>query len=211
MVEFNSPWKFISKDWEDTLKFIGLGALMSIIPLIGPVAFAGLSIKLLASVISKKNKIPAVFGDFGESIMEGLKLIVFQFIIAIPILLVMFLMMGSAFASFDENTIIAAFFGAMPVLLILFSLYILIVPALMCNYAVEKKFKAFFDFSKAFKIIFGKFGNYLRMLLVMFVYGLLIGLLSSVLSATVIGVFFLAPLQTLIFTKILGDWYAENA
>lgn len=211
MVELDSAWKFLSKDWEKTLKFVLFAGLFSLVPIVGALALSGLMVKLINGVVKKKDDIPDVFKDLGDNLMHGLKMLLFQFIIAIPIGAILTFMIGGSMMSMDYDVIVASLIGAVPVLIIIGLLYFLIVPALMCNYAVEKRFSAFFDFSTAFKAVFGKFGNFLRMFVILFVYMIVLGIISSLLSSVIIGAIFVAPLYLLVYSKIIGDWYAENA
>ncbi|VVB74872.1 Uncharacterised protein [Candidatus Tiddalikarchaeum anstoanum] len=225
MVEFNSAWKFISADWSKTFKFVLLSVLLLIIPVVGPLAFVGLMIKVLSSVIDKEDDIPPVFEDFGTNIVDGLKLAVFWLLLSIPATIVIVLIAGSSVAtlltlsmSADQTSMMTAGIGLMmsliPAAIIIGVIYAVITPGLICNYAKDKKFSAFFNIGKAFNLVAKNIGGFVMMLVINFVYSLILGFASSLLAVTGIGAIVsicIAPLSLLINSKIMGDWYAENA
>ncbi len=222
MVDFNSPWEYLSKDWNNTLKFIVLGAALFLIPIIGVWAVTGLTVKIISSVIKKNEEIPDVFEDFWDNVLNGLKLSVFHFIIGIISIIIIVLPVISditTILSMDniimgmENMIMGVIFSSLGLMILLtlaiFLITTILLPGLTCNFAEKKKFSALFDFKKSYSLVSSNWGAFFMMLLVNFVYGLSISLLGSLLSVTVIGTILVYPAIILVNSKVIGDWYLE--
>ncbi|MBN1923496.1 MAG: DUF4013 domain-containing protein [Nanoarchaeota archaeon] len=221
MVDFNIPWKFLSKDWGKTLKFIALGALMLLIPFVGMLAFSGLSIRLISDAIKKKNEIPEVFDDFGENIIKGLKVFALDMLVGLVFLVIFGLLIGGQVAAIigtglnsgSDEAVVGAMFAVMmtilPITLGLIIVAAIIMPGLRGNFAKEDKFSALFNFGKAINLVFGNIGAFLTMILIQIVYGLIVSLITGVIGFTGIGFLLIPPLTTLISSKLIGEWYAE--
>lgn len=217
---FDSAWKFISKDWNVTFKFVLFTALLSLIPVIGGLIVMGLSIKVLSNLLRKKKVvIPDVFEDFGGTILEGLKLFVFSILISIPVVVFVFFMFSGSFAPIFNsavvgdveavsNTILTLMDAVpifLPVLVIFVLLYSMLIPALICNYVKKREFGAFFDLRFAFNVVFNHFSEFLNMFVVLFIYNLVLGFLSGVII--IVGPLLLSPFTLLVNAKIFADWF----
>ncbi|MFA5333298.1 MAG: DUF4013 domain-containing protein [Candidatus Nanoarchaeia archaeon] len=215
MLTIDSAYKFIAKDYKGTLMFCLLAAIAVFIPLVGALLLMGLSIRIISNSINQNDEIPKVFGNFGNDVMNGLKYMAFGFILMIPFMAIFagsFSGIISASMSNDisEMTNIALSMGFLWILVaVLIFAYILIIPALTANYAKEQKFSAFFDINKAFSIVFGNFGAYLKMIGINILYSIVIGFISGILSFTVIAPLLASPLMILVNGKIMGEWYSE--
>ncbi|PIX43278.1 hypothetical protein COZ55_01380 [archaeon CG_4_8_14_3_um_filter_38_5] len=179
----------------------------------------GLMIKSISNVLMKKE-IPDPMENISETLLDGLKYLIFAGIISIPLIIITWLTFGalivSMITSFSASAqmMSTAMFLIMqwiPALVILTLIYLLILPPLTVNYAEKKKFSAFFDIAKAFRVIFNNFGDWLRMLLITFVYSVGITIVGLLVSFTFIGVLLIPPISLLVSAKILGEWFADNA
>lgn len=215
MLTLDSAYKFIAKDWKETLIFCALTAIAVFIPVLGALLLMGLSIKVISNSINQKDEIPQVFGNFGNDVLNGLKYLLFGVILMIPFIAIFAGSISSIVAALMsqdilEITNIALSMGFLWILLlVLIFIYILIIPALTANFAKEQKFSAFFEINKAFSIVFGNFGAYLKMIGISFVYSMAIAFVSGLLSAILIGPLLLSPLTILVSGKIMGEWFSE--
>lgn len=220
MVEFTSAWKYISKDFGETLKFALLGLVMSLIPVVGPLVLSGLMVKALASVIKGKDSLPKVFSDFGTNLVTGLKVTIFGIILSIPILIVVGVLLGGNITAImasattgDSDAMIAVLLASsatiIPIIGLLCLLYAVIVPGLMCNFASENRFSALFSIGKVFSVVTKNIGGFVVMLLIQLVYSMGIGMIFSIIP--IIGTMIAMPIIMLTSAKIMGTWWQENA
>jgi Protein of unknown function (DUF4013) len=215
MLNINSAYKFIAKDWKETLIFCALAAIAIFIPIVGPLLLMGLSIKIISNSIQQNNEIPKVFENFGQNVMNGLKIMIFSIILTIPFMAIFAGSMGSivtASVSQDPSEIVNVVLnmGFLWILVALLMLvYILVIPALTANFAKEQKFSALFSLNKAFSLVFGNFGAFLKMIGINILYSIAISFIAGILSFTVVIPLILSPLMILVSGKIMGDWFNE--
>ncbi|MFA5303253.1 MAG: DUF4013 domain-containing protein [Candidatus Nanoarchaeia archaeon] len=215
MLTLDSAYKFIAKDYRGTLMFCLLAAIAVFIPIVGALLLMGLSIRIISNSINQHDEIPKVFGNFGNDVMNGLKYMLFGFILMIPFMAIFAGSLNGIISASMSNDIssmtdIALSMGVLWILILVLTFaYILVVPALTANYAKEQKFGAFFEINKAFSIVFGDFGAYLKMIGINFLYSIAIGFISGILSFTAIVPLLASPLMILVNGKIMGEWYSE--
>jgi hypothetical protein len=219
MVKLESAYNFIAKDWKETLVFCVLAAITIFIPVFGQLLIAGLLIRIISDAINKKNKIPDVFGNISEDLLNGLKYTLFGIIISLPIIILFFagvigMGISTVFNNYDYSSMPTMNFGGsivifMVALFILAIIYAILVPALACNYAKKKKFNAFFDIKKVWNIVFGHFGEYIKMVGIQIVYSLAIGIIASALGFTFIIPLLCSTLMLLVSFRIQGEWFSE--
>jgi hypothetical protein len=215
MLKLDSAYKYIAKDYRETLMFCVIAVIAVFIPVVGIWLLMGLSIRVISNSINKKDEIPKVFGNFGEDMLNGLKYFVFGIILMIPFVVIFagsFSALIAAGMSQDTSSmmnIMAGMGSLLVIAIILMVAYALIIPALAANYAMEQKFSAFFAINKAFSIVFGNFKAYLKMIGISILYSMAIAFISGILSFTVIVPFLASPLMILVNGKIIGDWYSK--
>ncbi|MDD4353023.1 MAG: DUF4013 domain-containing protein [Candidatus Nanoarchaeia archaeon] len=215
MLTLDSAYKYISKDYKETLIFCVFAAMAIFIPVIGIMLLMGLSIRIISNSINKKEKIPKVFENFGNDILNGLKYSLFIIIIMIPFCVIF----ASSFGVIMNATMSGNSSNMMDVMINMGNLwilaalviiaYMLIIPALTANFAKEQKFSAFFEINKAFSIVFGNFSAYLKMILISIIYTVVLSFIAGITSFTVIVPILISPLQVLIHGNIMGTWFNE--
>jgi len=87
MVSFASVWEYISNDWSATLKFVLIAGIAFLIPFIGEIFVMGLMIKSISNVLMKKE-IPDPMENISETLLDGLKYLIFAGIISIPLIII---------------------------------------------------------------------------------------------------------------------------
>jgi hypothetical protein len=215
MLTIDSVYKFIAKDYKETLIFCVFSAIAIIIPVIGALLLMGLSIRVISNSINKKDEIPKFFGNFEEDLINGLKYMLFGFVLSIPFIIIFAGSFSNMFAAiltedYSVFTNFASNLGFLWILMIVLCLtYMFIVPALTANFAKEKKFSAFFELNKAFNMVFSNFEAFLKMIGLNIIYSFIFSIISGILSFTIIVPFLISPLMILTSGKIMGDWYNE--
>ncbi|MFA5303041.1 MAG: DUF4013 domain-containing protein [Candidatus Nanoarchaeia archaeon] len=226
-----SVYGLISKDWGKTLVFCLIAALTEFIPVFGRMLLLGISIKVMSNAIKKKDEIPNIYGDIKEDFLNG---VIYYILHAIILSIITFFILlgplnnlailGSEFLSYRdailngslesissstiENIAISelANFGVIILIVILFVIF---VPIMAANFADSGKFLSFFNFKKIFRMIFGNFWEYMKMLGVMILYSIVIGIVGVISIVIVIGPLIASSLMILVSGKIIGDWYRE--
>jgi hypothetical protein len=238
MLTLDSAFKFVAKDYKETLMFCVIASLAIFIPFVGIlllmiilnsirivllaifIPFAeilllmGLSIRIISNSINQNDEIPKVFGNFRQDIINGLKYFIFIIILMIPFIAIIAGSFGGMINAAMSQDIsgfanVALGMESLWLLPIIILAYAIVVPGLTANYAKEQKFSAFFDINKAFRIVFGNFTAYLKMIGFNVLYSIALSAIAGVLSFTIIGPIILSPLTILVSGKILGDWFSE--
>jgi hypothetical protein len=88
--------------YQDWFPRVGLGMLFSLIPIVGPIALHGWFIRLMRVRISgDETTLPALeFGDFGALLRDGGVPFLVNIVLALPMMLAVYFMMGVGFAIF---------------------------------------------------------------------------------------------------------------
>jgi len=215
MLEPDSAYKYIAKDYRETLMFCLFAALGICIPILGVLLITGLTIRVISNSINNADEIPKVFSNFGEDVLNGLKYLAFIVILMIPFVAIFAGSFGSIIAagmSGDAASIASMMLslGSLWIfVIILMAAYALVVPALVANYAKEKKFSAFFEINKAFNLVFSNFAAYIKYVMISMLYSIVISAVTGIISFTIIGPILLGFLSILIYGKNMGEWYKE--
>ncbi len=191
MVDFKTGWEYISRDFGNSIKESVLILIAGIIPVVN-FAVAGHYLNLIKNSAEGQEEMPSMFNNLGGKIIEGLKMVVFMIILMLPVILlnlISFFPLIRGLLSFFSG--ILGFIGII--------VYMIVLPPLVINYAVERNLSALFSFGKAFRMIKKDLKNYIMLLLFNFVYSLL-G------AVPVVG----TGLSLLAQSKIMGTWYAES-
>ena len=187
---------------DDWLQTVLIGGILSALQfLVVPVfVVQGYSVRVLRNAATGTERPPS-FTDWGDLIVDGLKLIVvelvYAFVVLLPILVVV-AVSGAAFVG-GRGGLLAGLVGVVGVLvavvLALVAAYVL--PAALANFAVEDSMAAAFDLSTVLAIAFT--GDYAVAWVVAVVVGLVGGLVGGALTALVVGVFVLFYVQVVVF------------
>ena len=86
------------KDW---LPRAGLGMVMMLIPMVGPIALHGWFVRLMRMRISGDTETlpPLEFGEFGVLLKEGFRPFAVNFIATVPVLMITYAAMGMVFVA----------------------------------------------------------------------------------------------------------------
>jgi hypothetical protein len=176
---------FDDKKW---LSKVGLGALISIVPILN-FAWIGYLVQVVRNVENSLLEPLPEWGDLGEKFMKGLLLIVAGLIYALPIVILgAIFLIPAIFASGGDisEAAGAAMAGGMIFISCVVLIYSLVLsffyPALMVNFARKGTFASCFEFSKIIKVASFNWGNYLVACIMSIVFSAVLGLLSSLLS-----------------------------
>ena len=132
----------IKYTWKKMARVFWLWLIL--IPIFGWFPAYGYILSVIRSIVKGDDKALPAFGSYWTNFVEGFYYFLFMIILGIIIQIVI----------------------RIPLVGWIVYLYvILITPMLIANYAVKKKFAAFFDVGKATKMVFGHFGSYIVMIL----------------------------------------------
>ncbi len=221
MLSIDSAYNYIARNFKDSLIFCLLAAVASFIPVFGQLLLAGLSIRIISLSINKKNEIPEVFGNIKNDLLNGLKYCAFGAILSLPVFAIMIpaiidVSVSSAIMNAVESNDYSSYanvgsslssFGlSMNLLMIYLLALLLLTPALVANFAEKQEFSAFFDLKKAWSMVFGNFGLFLKMVGINILYGIALSVIAGILSFTVLIPVLLSYITLLISGRIMGFW-----
>ncbi len=156
-----------------------------LVPILGIFAVYGYLFKIIESIAKGSRKELPEFGSFFENMKEGFLALVF----IIPLVLLFMVGMMIPFVSY-----------------FIMLVYVVCIPMLIINYAVERKFMALFDFKKVFDMIFSDFGDYVWT----YLKSILLGLVWVLCSIPVITL--IATMPAMMFSQhyFIADFYARH-
>jgi hypothetical protein len=200
-----------SDDWLPTLL---IGGVLSVLGfLVVPIfVVQGYFVRVLAAAAADEAAAPS-FTDWGGLVVDGLKLLVVNLVYGLILLVplgVVLAVTGAIAAGGGESTRLFASLLGLVGLLVVAALGIVVayvVPAAAANFAVEGRLGAAFDFSTVFAAAFS--GDYAVAWLLGVGVGLVGGLVGSVLSFLVVGVFVLFYVQVSTF-YLFGRGFAAS-
>ena len=211
-MDFGKAFSFVFDD-QDWLRKVAIAALISLIPVIGPLMLAGWGFAVTRRVIRGEEKPLADFSDFGGILVNGLKVAVIGLVYMLPVILVQSCS-GGALAivgqeSGDETlmTIIAISQACFGCLTLLYSIAAgLVLPAAIGKFADTDELKSAFRFGEVFTLVRDNVGAYALVLL-----GTLVASLVASLGviACVIGVLFTGAYAAVINGHLTGQAYKQ--
>jgi hypothetical protein len=198
---------------EDWIKKIAIGGIVGLIPIVNFAAI-GYMIQVLRNVRAGQVLPLPEWDQFGQYFMDGLWIFLIALVWSIPALLVACLQAigGAAIANNANNDQIAATYSVISVcfscLIGLWSLVVAIfIPAILVRFAEVGDFMAGFRFGELFNFISINVGNYVIVLILMWVASL-IASLGVILC--VIGVIFTQFWAYLVSGHLLGQLAGQN-
>jgi hypothetical protein len=200
---------FEDKDW---LKKVAIGGLLMLVPILNLIG-VGYGLRTLKAVGEGKEKPLPEWDDFGGDLVKGLLLVVAQLIYALPAIIgsvlggvVMAVLSGE---SGDLTGGAAVCFTGVQCLAGLWGLLVAVFfPAALIRYAEKGDFSAFFRFGEIWAVIKDNLGDYIVVLLLALVAGMIAGFGTI---ACVIGVIFTAFWAVLIEMHLFGQILAKMA
>ena len=209
MIDFGKAFTFIFDDerWFDKLI---VPVLVSLIPVVGGLAFTGYILRTIKNVIQNEvNPLPDF--EFGEDLSRGFRLFLIGLVYSLPIMLVVGLALIPMLRlnSNESLSALAVIFLVLALLLMIaYSLFLMLIqPIMTANFAVKDTFASGFELGLFFK----RLGNNLRAWLVVF--GGLI--LASIISPMGSILFFVGVLLTTAYSQLMvahltGQAYAAS-
>ena len=201
-------YMFQDKDW---IKKILIGGVVGIIPILNFAAI-GYVIQIIRNVREGQTLPLPEWDEFGKYFMDGLWIFLIFLVWSIPIILVACLQgVGTAVIA-EANEQAANAYGIVSAcftcLIVLWSLVIAAVgPAIMVRFAEVGEFMVGFQFSEIFSIIRANVGNYIIVILLMWLAGL-IASLGVILC--VVGVIFTQFWSYLVAGNLMGQLAAQQ-
>ncbi len=169
-MDFGKAFSYVFDD-EDWIKKIGIGALLSLIPIVGWFVILGWGVEITKRVINKTPETLPDWSDFGGYLTRGFLAFLVLFVYTLPVTLLSGCGTGlTALAdSFGEDAlttiawVLTACFSCITFLYSIFAY--LIIPAAVANYAVTDEIGAAFKFGEIFKMVRENLGTYGMVLL----------------------------------------------
>jgi len=213
-MDIGKSLQFVFDD-EDWLSKLGVGALISLIPILN-FAWAGYDLHLMRNVIDGVELPLPRWDEIGEKLIRGLLITVAGFIYALPGILFLCLPIGvltlPAFVQdSDVQGALAVFttFGGIA-LFCCIGLYFLVFsfffPAVQLRYARTDNFKSCFEIREIISLITSNLSNYLVAWLITLVVGVLVGAVVGVVGMFLGWVPCLGQIAVWIISAVAGAW-----
>lgn len=208
-MKFGQAFSYVFKD-HDWFKKIIIPALCGLIPVVGQFIVVGYAFKVAKKLITEGTDSPLPVLDFGADLGKGFMVTLITLLFMLPVMILGGIAggIGGALAGVYEEVwviilgILAACVGILAGLLALLITFIL--PAAIANYAAKDVFKAAFNFKEIFALVKKSFKSWL----LVFVGGLLTGLIAPLGSiACGIGVILTAIFAGLVNYHLIGQAY----
>ncbi|MDD2521484.1 MAG: DUF4013 domain-containing protein [Anaerolineaceae bacterium] len=208
-MNFGKAFTFIFEDeqWFDKLL---APVLISIIPIIGTLAFIGYTLRLIKNVVQNEpNPLPRM--EFGEDLGRGFRFFLIGLVYMIPVFLVLVVML-IPMSALNNNEAVGLFGVIVMIigglLLLAYSLFLAIFePIAMANFAVKDTFASGFEWGNFFKRLGNNFPAWLIVLAGVIIAGF-ISPLGSILL--VIGVVLTSAYSQLMVAHLTGQAYAAS-
>jgi hypothetical protein len=211
-MDFGQAFTFVFDD-EDWIKKIGLGGLLSLIPIIGWLIVLGWGVEITKRVINKDPEILPDWSDFGGYLMRGFLVFLVVFVYMLPVTIFSGCSGGlTALAdSYGEDAIITAAWAITSCISCVIFLYsiatYLILPAAIGKYAITDELGEAFKLNEIFSMVRENLGTYGMVLLG----GLVASLVSGLgVIACVIGVLFTMVYAMAINGHLWGQAYSVS-
>jgi len=209
-MDIGSSFSYMFKD-EDWIKKILIGGVVGLIPIVNFAAI-GYLIQIIRNVRDGQTLPLPEWDAFGKYFVDGLWIFLIFLVWAIPIIVVACLQgVGTAVltdASQDAANALGIISVCFTCVMVLWGLVIAAVsPAIMVLYAEVGEFMAGFRFSEIFDIIRANVGNYIIVILLIWVAGLIA---SFGVILCVIGVIFTQFWSYLVAGNLMGQLAAQE-
>ena len=206
-MDFGKAFSFVFED-EDWIKKIGVGGLISLIPVIGVFLVLGWGVEVVKRVIRDDAEILPDWSDFGGYLARGFLVFLVAFVYMLPIILLQVCSsLPFLYEAADETlltlfTIVTVCFGCVTLLYSIAAF--LVLPAAIANYAATDDISAAFKLGEVFKMVRDNIGTYAMVLLG----GIVASIVASLGSiACVIGVLFTSVYSFAINGHLWGQAY----
>lgn len=209
MIDFGKAFTFIFDDerWFDKLI---VPVLVSLIPVVGGLAFTGYILRTIKNVIQNEvNPLPDF--EFGEDLSRGFRLFLIGLVYSLPIMLVVGLALIPMLRlnSNESLSALAVIFLVLAFLLMIaYSLFLMLIqPIMTANFAVKDTFASGFELGLFFKRLGNNFVAWLIVYAGIFLAGI-ISPLGSILFF--VGVLLTTAYSQLMVAHLTGQAYAAS-
>lgn len=210
-MDFGRAFTFVFDD-EEWLKKIALGAVISLIPIVGQFVVMGWGLEVTRRLIKEEGEALPGWDDFGGYLVSGLMVFVIGFVYYLPMILVqscgyggIALLSGTA----EQEALLTAggiVTTCLACLAIIYSIAAsLLVMAAVGKYADTGELGAAFKFGEVFRMVRGNLGPYFLVLLGTIVSGF-VASLGTILC--VIGVLVTTAYAMLVNGHLVGQAYS---
>lgn len=210
-MDFGRAFSFVFDD-EDWIKKVGIGGLLSLIPIIGIFVVLGWGLEITKRVIKGDAEVLPDWTDFGGYLTKGFLVFLIAFVYTLPVLLIQgcsslpFLFENADDTLYTIFTIVTICFGCFTALYSLAAY--LVLPAAIGRYAATDELAQAFKLGEIFKTVRDNLGTYGLVLLG----GIVASLVSSLGTiACVIGVIFTMVYGLAINGHLWGQAYNVSA
>ncbi|MFC1996912.1 DUF4013 domain-containing protein [Chloroflexota bacterium] len=210
-MEFGKSFTYVFED-DDWIMKILLAAVITFIPIVGPLAVAGWGVEITKRVIQKDTEPLPGWSDFVNYLIKGLVVMLIGFVYMLPVILVQICASGLLFAGSEsgDNTLETVSNIVMVCFSCLTFIYAILmgflIPAAIGNYASTGEVGAGFRFGEVFGLVKAAPVPYLLVVIGSFLAGL-ISFLGVI--ACFIGVFFTSVYASAIIAHLTGQAYHE--
>jgi len=209
MIDFGKAFTFIFDDerWFDKLI---VPILVSLIPVVGGLAFTGYILRTIKNVIQNEaNPLPEF--EFGEDLSRGFRLFLIGLVYFLPVMLIVGLALIPMLRLNSNESIsaLAVIFLVLALLLMIaYGLFLMIVqPIMTANFAVKDTFASGFELGLFFK----RLGNNLRAWLIVYAGVILASIISPIGSILFfVGVALTTTYSQLMVAHLTGQAYAAS-
>jgi hypothetical protein len=208
-MKFGQAFSYVFKD-PDWFKKIIIPALCGLIPVVGQFIVIGYTFKVAKKLIAEGTDTPLPVLDFGADLGKGFMVTLITLLFMLPVMILGGIAggIGGAMAGVYEDvwvTVLGILTACVGVFAGLFALLIaFILPAAIANYAAKNEFKAAFKFKEIFGMIKKSFKSWL----LVFVGGLLAGLIAPIGGiACGIGAILTAVFAAMVNYHLMGQAY----
>lgn len=206
--------RYPSQDWQKVVTF-GVFFLLNYV-IIGILFWPGYALRALKATLAGSDELPE-FGDWGEMVIDSLKLIIVSIVYSIiPAIVILIGIFGSAASIQNIGSLMspAAAFGLISgvvligiILEIIFSLALILAITNMALY--DSDLGAAFRFSEILDLAKSiGYADYIIWFVVMIIVGIVVGIIATILNVLVIGILvtplIVMPYAYLLYSRSLG-------
>jgi hypothetical protein len=210
-MDFGKAFTFVFDD-EDWIKKIGVGGLLSLIPVIGVFVVLGWAVEVTKRVIKGDAEVLPDWSDFGGYLTRGFLVFLIAFVYLLPVILIQscsslqYLYPDANDTMYTIFTIVTICFGCFTALYSLAAY--LVLPAAVGRYAATDELGAAFKLGEIFRMVKDNLGTY-GLVLLGGIVASLVGSLGTI--ACVIGVLFTMVYSMAINGHLWGQAYLDSS
>jgi len=214
-MDIGKAFGFVFED-EEWLKKVLIGAVVSLIPLVGQFLTVGYGMEVARRVVKGHPQVLPEWDDWGTKLMEGFMSNVIAFIWSLPLILIagcIWIALIPIAGLDDSGEIVGVVGGILSLCVGLFALLYglvlaLIFPAAVTHYAATGQFGAAFRFGEIIGMVRDNLGVYLMVLVTMIIAGFVAGLGGIVVGC---GALFTSFYALLMIYHAFGQAYRTAA